>query len=307
MQKELVFNREAIFVERPPYPKNMLISLNNSCNHQCVFCAYRKSEFVRTSIEKFFLFDIMQQAYDLGTREIGLYSTAEPFTSKILEEVILKAHHIGFEYIYLTTNGSIATPERLEAAFKNGLNSIKFSINAGNAKSYLRIHGKNDFDKVIENIKAAYELKRKINPDMGIFVSFIECSFNAGENVVLEELLSPYIDHFYTMQGINQGGNMFEELQQGIIERTNMKKCDMVFNRFHITPEGFLTACCVDFENCLVVADLNRMTLKEAWNCEAFVALRKQHLSGKMDENLMCYNCLNNTNHAVIPVAFDKG
>lgn len=244
----------------------------------------------------------MQEAYDLGTREIGFYSMTEPFTSHILELAILEAKRIGFEHIYITTNGSIATSKRIRKVFENGLNSIKFSVNAGNVETYKKIHGKNDFDEVIKNIKLAYSLKCEINPNIGIFVSFVECSYNKGEDTILKKILEPYIDKFYAYKGINQGGSMYEELKEGIITETKIKMCEMVFNRFHITPQGYLTACCVDPNSDLAVADLNKISLKDAWNCNAFVELRKQHLSKNIDPNIMCYNCIHNENNKIFPI-----
>ena len=58
--------------------------------------------------------------------------------------------------------------------------------------------------------------------------------------------------------------------------------CMVPFNRLHVTCEGFLTACCVDYQNYLTVADLNLVSVKEAWSSKEFVELRKKHLSGNL-------------------------
>ena len=302
--KKLRIDREVIFSENPPYPKNMLVSLNNICNHRCVFCCNRKLNTNSPNIiEIELLISIMQQAYDLGTREIGLYTTAEPFTSKILEDTVYKAREIGFEYIYLTTNGALAVPKRVESVIKNGLHSIKFSINASDRETYKRVHGKDDFDKVIENIKSTDMLRKKINPNIGIFVSFVECAYSKGQADTLRESLLPYIDEFYSYKAENIGGVMYEELNSGILQESSVKTpCSMVFNRFHITPEGYLTACCTDFYNDMVVADLRDTPLNEAWNSDLFVNIRKQHLYGEMYKGLLCYNCIHNTNERVTPI-----
>ncbi len=70
--------------------------------------------------------------------------------------------------------------------------------------------------------------------------------------------------------------------------------CSMIFNCFHITYEGYLTACCVDEENLLFIADLNQVPLAEAWHSEKFVDLRQRHLCGNKQKigNILCRNCL---------------
>ena len=46
----------------------------------------------------------------------------------------------------MTSNGALATPEKIRAVIDAGLDSIKFSINAPERKMYAFIHGKDDFD-----------------------------------------------------------------------------------------------------------------------------------------------------------------
>jgi molybdenum cofactor biosynthesis enzyme MoaA len=74
-------------------------------------------------------FDILSQAYKLGVREVGFYLVSEPFMAKNLEACVAYAKQTGYEYIYLTTNGAMATKDRMERLLLNGLDSIKFSIN----------------------------------------------------------------------------------------------------------------------------------------------------------------------------------
>ena len=65
----------------------------------------------------------------------------------------------------------------------------------------------------------------------------------------------------------------------------------MIFNRFHVTYEGYLTACCVDMNNMLAYADLTQEALKDAWYNETIRKLRREHLTGKLGNN-KCYNCV---------------
>lgn len=69
--------------------------------------------------------------------------------------------------------------------------------------------------------------------------------------------------------------------------------CNMIFNRLHVTYQGYLTACCVDFNNMMAIADLNTTPLKSAWNSSEFIELRRQHLEKNIGNN-MCYMCIHN-------------
>jgi len=239
--------------------------------------------------------DILKQAHELGTCEVGFHSMGEPFLSKDLEAVVLEAKKLGYEYIYFTTNGSLATEERIKKLFLNGLSSIKFSVNAGNAETYQKIHGKDTFQKVIDNIVTANRVREELKTDMSIFVSFIETEINKGQDKDLFDILKDSIDYLYSLPANNQGGNM--NYKTDITTR-----CSRPFNCFNVTPEGYLNACCMDLHNYLAYADLNKTTLKEAWNNIHIQTLRNQHINETLPENSLCYNCLYNANNKVEPI-----
>lgn len=102
---------------------------------------------------------IIQQAFELGTREVGFYLTGEPLLSSDLEYYVGLCKQIGFEYIYITTNGVFAEKERIRKLCEAGLSSLKFSINAATRETYRFIHGRDDFDKVCRNVVDIHNLK----------------------------------------------------------------------------------------------------------------------------------------------------
>jgi hypothetical protein len=78
--------------------------------------------------------------------------------------------------------------------------------------------------------------------------------------------------------------------------------CNQVFNRFHITPEGYFSICGAQRVNLLVAADLNKMTLLEAWNCELAQKVRKYFIDKYLPVNIQCYNCQHNANVEATPL-----
>ena len=75
----------------------------------------------------------------------------------------------------------------------------------------------------------------------------------------------------------------------------------IIFKNLYVTYEGYLTMCCADFQNYLVVADLNKENLKEAWNNKYARNLRKRHLEHNL-EGTLCFNCIYDCNKAVEPL-----
>lgn len=281
----------------PPLPsKNMLIETNNACNHKCIFCSNRKMTRRKGNIQPDFLKRILQEAYDHGVREVGYYSTGEPFLNPDLPAHIKTAKEIGYDYVYLTSNGALATLERVKPCLEAGLDSLKFSVNGYDKETYHLIHGVDDFDRVISNIRDISSYRKERHLNFNLFSSSIFTEYTAKEKGTFQSLLAEYVDEMVFFHVGNQGGlisDVIEELSVAheVIVRKN---CALPFHSLNITHEGYLTACCVDFNNSLVVADLNQVSLLEAWHSEKMQELRRRILEDDV-ANTMCYNCFHNT------------
>ena len=68
----------------------------------------------------------------------------------------------------------------------------------------------------------------------------------------------------------------------------------MVFTRLHITFDGYLTACCQDFNYDLLLADLKNISLKDAWESKNALLLKQAHIKGNV-EGFLCDNCIKST------------
>lgn len=289
----------------PKIPNNMLIELSNICNYECIFCANSKMTREKGEIDKQFLFRILKEAYALGVTDVGFYATGEPFVCENLDSYIKKAKEIGYKYIYLTTNGALANPERLKQAFEAGLDSIKFSINAGTKETYKMIHGRDEFENVINNLRFVSEYRKKYKTGIKLYVSYVITRQNENEKEILKQLIGDIVDDIIFVEARNQGGVMYEINEHLVLEdkKYDIKKppCSLPFNSLHITYEGYLTACCIDFQNYLVVADLNKSSLKDSWVNEEFIELREKHLNNRLEGSL-CYNCIYNKNVKIEPL-----
>ncbi|WP_420547765.1 radical SAM/SPASM domain-containing protein [Curvivirga sp.] len=287
----------AVYSETPPFPKSINIELNNVCNHSCEFCAYRLMEREIGNIQKEKLEGWLTDAYRLGSREIGLHSGAEPLASPLLEHFIKFSKDVGYEYVYISTNGSLASPRRMQAILDAGIDSIKFSINAGDRETYKNIHGKDHFDRVIENL--IYTANNRVDGRPYLGVSFVENKNNTHSIANLRKLVGHLVDEFVVIPATNQSGQLSDS-------EVNMAEpvdaiCGIPFNKVHISWEGFLRVCCNDYENLLAVVDLNKTTLEEAVYSEEMRKVRRDHLNKNL-EGTLCYNCQYNCQTPVQPL-----
>ncbi len=297
-------SRDNLYSLEPPFPRsNFLMEVSNICNHACIFCAHQKMQRKVGMINKAKAFDILQQAYDLGTREVGFYATGEPFLVADLPDYISKAKEIGYTYVYLTSNGSVATPEKIRAVMDAGLDSIKFSINAPQKKLYEFIHGRDDFDAVVEHLKYLNEYRKESGKNYKIYVTGILTRFTENLTEKYQEVFGDLADQIVFKYVYNQGGYM-PEIQEYLrcdCDHEERRKCNLPFDAISVTKEGYLSVENADYENMLIVADLNKVSLHDGWYGDKMKEMRRKFMEDDL-KGTLCDGCVHHTNAPARPV-----
>jgi organic radical activating enzyme len=284
--------------EDPPFPKMILVELSNGCNHKCVFCmnSYMKRDI--GLIDKVFIERILREAKELGAQAVGFHTTGEPFVCRWLEEAVTIASSLGFDYIFITTNGALPTRDRLRATIDAGLHSMKFSINAGSRESYKIIHGRDDWDKVIENLKFVSEYRKTLNRPFNLAISYVMTDLSNPQAEDFRKEMAPLVDEIFFNAYADQMGQL-ESVTKHIVSTSSetpstnfrdTKYCLHLFNRLHVSCEGYLTLCCADFHNYTAILDINNMSLADAWHHPAFRSARRRHLEENLDGTI-CGKC----------------
>ena len=302
-------------LEFAEYPSNALIELTNSCNHACVFCKNSNQERGATHLDIKIFEEFVRQAVPLGLKELGLYATGEPFMTKNLEEYIAVAKLNGVNRIYVTTNGALADLERVSKCYEAGLNSIKFSINASNREEYKLVHGYDDFEQVLENVRNIYKWKK----DNGINIQLLASCAIVPAIADLEKshyaIFGGYFEDIRYENSTSQNGQAFQLadtlgfIPNGVFSNLgksnsagDVRPCQMLWNRYHLTAEGYLTGCCIDYELDLAFADINSFSLKESWNNELARKLRSAHINKDLS-GLVCDQCMHNEARPYKPIS----
>lgn len=291
-------------------PKNALVELTNACNHACIFCynPEMKRSISQIDIEVYKSFIL--KGVSEGLEEVGLYSTGEPFMTKKLDQFVKIAKDSGIKRVYITSNGALANLDKVKESLKAGLDSIKFSINAGSKETYKIIHGQDDFEKVIKNLKDIYNYKNKNNIKLQLLCSYVFTDLTDKEKTIFKKKYQKYFDEdIRFLKAANQAGRTKErseiltsKINNKIYNNKNpnlekkFKPCGMLWDRLHLTAEGNLTACCVDYENDLVYKKFSeKEKILDQFNSEKISNLRNKHLKNDL-KNTICYQCIYNEN-----------
>ncbi|MEG3637844.1 radical SAM/SPASM domain-containing protein [Magnetococcus sp. PR-3] len=290
------FKKATHFVVKPEFPRELLIEVTNHCNHACTFCAHRMMTRPKGVMALDLYVRLIEQAYQTGSREIGLYAGAEPLLCKELEQFVSEAKRIGYEYIYTTTNGTGAGHDRIKRIIDAGLDSIKFSVNGGTREVYQAVHGEDHFDRVLETIRFVDGYRKENKLDLKLFISFVATDESRPSFTQLKETIGAYVDDFYLITAVNVSGQNPE-----LPIATFDPHCALPFNRISISYEGYMRVCCNDYQNLLTTEDLSSMSMLEAWNSPRMQEIRRQHLEDDWSPNL-CRNCVTGDNSEVEPL-----
>jgi MoaA/NifB/PqqE/SkfB family radical SAM enzyme len=288
-----------------PAPRAVKIELTSQCNYRCGFCAHRLRMKDRGEMDRAFYERVVGEMVDAGVEELGLFYIGESFMCDWLPEAIGFAKRRGIRYAFLTTNGSLATPERVEACMAAGLDSLKFSMNNADEEQFAHIAGvkRKLYRDSIANLKAASGVRDRGSYKCGIFASSIQ--YDGEQQARMLELvdeITPYVDEHYWLPLYSMGSmttRREEELgyrpiagNQGRVGALREPlPCWSAFTEGHITHDGKLSACCFDAGDKWVMADLKEVSFMQGWNSEPFVRLREAHLRRDVTGTI-CESCV---------------
>jgi len=289
----------------PPPPRAVKIELTSQCNYRCGYCAHRLRLKQRGEMEWGLYTRLVGEMVDAGVEELGLFFIGESFICEWLPEAIAFAKGRGIEYTFITTNGSVATPDKLLRCFEAGLDSLKFSMNNADDAQFRQIARVKSrlFRDSIENLKAARRIRDEGRHSCGIYASSIRYDGVQQERMqdLVNEIL-PYVDEHYWLPLYSMGSLAKEreaELgyksiagNQGRIGALREPlPCWSAFTEGHVTHDGKLSACCFDAGDKWVMADLNDVSFLDGWHSTEFQKLRAAHLA-KNVTGTVCADCV---------------
>jgi radical SAM protein with 4Fe4S-binding SPASM domain len=283
---------------KPPIPRKAKIEVTDRCNLKCFYCQTSFKETKKSIIDRELIFKLIEELKNLGVEELGLFWLGEPLLNKELPEYISFAKQIGIKYVFITTNGVLATEERIEKIFQSGLDSIKFSINASTKVKYEKMCGKDAFDQVIANIKTTWQIRSEAKKP-SIYASSIYNPSDENDFFKIHSIIKPYIDEHYPIQ-LYGHNNMIENNGEYKIVKASSKDmrslqsmlpCWSVFMLPHINYDGRIGACYCDNNEKFYMGDLSKESFIEVWHSEKFVNLRRKHILKNVSGSV-CENCI---------------
>ncbi len=300
------FGGDANFSEKPPLPKSLNIELNTNCNQKCVFCpfhgekAYQQLETTMMKYEDAVAILDQAHALGIGEKEVGFYMAGEAFIHKDLARVIQYAKDLGFQYTFLTTNGALATPDKMKEVLDAGLDSIRFSVNASDRESYAEIHGRDDYEQVLENIKYMAEYIKQNNLSVATSISCVITKQTLGIQDDVRKIFGQYVDDILfipvLMNRLNFDADFIEKYKIMDDSRATINEeyvCPILYNTMYIGANMKVMPCCDAYDTNCFFYDLKQdFDLEKAWYSDGYRRYRDIFLKDADDKETLCERCM---------------
>lgn len=129
-----------------------------TCNSDCVYCYAKHQGHGGEILDRDVFLRLMEEAPRVGIKSIAIIGDGEPTLNPALYDAVRVGKENGLD-LSVGTNGIALTPEKIDALLKNCV-WIRFNLSAGTSEGYKLVHGKDNWDRVSHNIRAATIIKK---------------------------------------------------------------------------------------------------------------------------------------------------
>ncbi len=140
-------------------PVCLYLETTNRCNLLCTTCPRTYADLEPEADMSWELFTrIVDQVPNIA--RVVLHGVGEPMLVKDLPRMVrhLKARGT---YVLFNTNGTVLTPKRGRELCETGLDELRVSLDAADARTFLAVRGKDYFNRIVRNVRAFTEMQRR--------------------------------------------------------------------------------------------------------------------------------------------------
>ncbi|UTW51621.1 radical SAM protein [bacterium SCSIO 12827] len=295
-------NSRKKFEELPDFPNFVDLELTNTCNFRCLMCPTGNHSLERGA--GFMAEDTFRKVVD----ELALHNTpirfilwGEPTLHPKFLEFLSMANERGI-LTHINTNGSKLTPDFIKKMIDRGIDSIKFSFQGVDRKSYHEMRNIDYFDGLIEVMKVFRDMRG--DRDLPYLHASTSITYETREQVqAFRDLMKELVDAvsigrtvFYhaDLKSVRLRPSEMKILETLIEEESVVKKhpeCPEVYDKLSINWDGSVTACCDDPNNEMVLGSLDNMSISEIWHSEKLNYYREMLAQMRHDELPRCKTC----------------
>jgi len=233
---------------------------------------------------------IVDEGKNMGISQITLHGFGEPLTDKYFFDKVRYAKRKGISKVTTNTNGILLDFEKIKKIFESGLDEIYISFDAASELTYRKIRPRLNFSQIEENIRQlTLEKKKREVQKPKIFLSFVETKENISEEEQYLKRWGRLVDGISISKMHNWAGGIKLDF-----EKAKKDPCRLLWTDMVVSWDGKVPLCCNDYENRVILGDLNSQNISEVWQGEKLKKIRGKHQKSLFNEIKLCANCQSN-------------
>src|ERR671915_2066044 len=144
-------------------PVCLYLETTNRCNLLCTPCPRTYETLEPAADMSWELFTrIVDQVPNIA--RVVLHGVGEPMLVRDLPRMIRYLKHRG-AYVLFNTNGTLLNAEKGRELVDTGLDELRVSLDAANAKTFLVVRGRDYFNRIVRNVRAFTEMQARAELD----------------------------------------------------------------------------------------------------------------------------------------------
>jgi len=273
------------FRNLPDFPTIIDVEPAGVCNFKCKMCPTgvgtlgRAQDFMSMTTFSVIVGDCVGRG--TGIRFIGF---GEPLLHPEIVNFVQMANDAGLP-THINTNGSKLTEKMAGDLLSAGLDSIKFSFQGVDSKSFSEMRKIDYFEPLLDKI-AIMSGVRSVNSRPYISVSTTTTNETQEQIEAFKDRLYPMVDQ------ITVGKTIFDFMGDGAKDEgfRHPKPCPEVNDKLSIHWDGSVVTCCNDFSGKNTIGNVQTVPIELLWT-ESIIEKYREHLS-KDDYSLpLCNVC----------------
>jgi len=256
-------------------PFTVDVELTNHCNLLCVFCDRQLMKRAKGFMDFAVLKKIVDQAAEIGVLGIRFIRWGEPLLHPKVFEAVKYIKSKGL-LAHITTNGLLVDEKMAEQIVESGLDNIIFSMQGLDEKGYLEMrrvkaYGAEQHKMLLKNINGLLAVRKKMGADRP-YIQVTTTTMDETEEQIKEwrEGWNNKVD-LATHTGVT---SLFRVRNcskvKPLLNRVKFWKRDMlcheVLTKMAVNWNGDFTACANDYDNFMILGNIKKMTMKQAWH-----------------------------------------
>jgi len=265
-----------------PFPLFLDIEATNICNLRCPHCgskANRSKGFIGLSLYKRIIDEGSENSLYGCKFHVGL--KGEPLLHRQLPQMITYAKKKGLIDVYLNTNATLLTTEKVKELLDSGLDRISFSVDGYSKDYYESKRGGAVFEEVFNKILLFYYWRNVYNYKTKIRIQTI--AFPDLNLEVYKRFWSSHADEvcFLDYRDITNRNN----------DLISSWKCPQLWQRMAIQYDGSVLLCNHDEREYGLIGYLENSSIRKLWDCSELNYVRGLHTVGNSHFLAACNGC----------------